>query len=409
MREVRLALLEADVNFKVTKDFVARVSERCVGSEVLKSLTPGQMVVKIVHEELTALMGGQNARLAVSSKPPTVILLCGLQGSGKTTFAGKLALSLKKGGKKPLLAACDVQRPAAVEQLITLGKQIDVPVHSGGTDPVAIARAAHKAAQDDLRDTLIIDTAGRLHIDEALMKQVSDISKAVNPTETLLVVDAMTGQDAVNIAQSFSQALNITGIVLTKLDGDARGGAALSMRAVTGKPIKFASVGEKIDQLEAFHPDRMASRILGMGDVLTLIERVSETVDLEKAAKMEQKLKTADFTLEDFLDQIQQLKKMGGMGEIASMLPGMKGKLDNAQIDEDKTKRMEAIIQSMTPGERKRPEIINASRRKRIARGSGAQINDINRLIGEFTSMKKMLKQMTGNKMMRKRGFKMPF
>ncbi len=409
MREVRLALLEADVNFKVARDFVARISERCVGSDVLKSLTPGQQVIKIVNEELTALMGGQNAKLQVASKPPTVILLCGLQGAGKTTFAGKLALHLKKGGKHPMLAACDIQRPAAVEQLKVLGKQVDVPVYSGGTDPVLIASAALKAAQDEMCDTLIVDTAGRLHIDEALMQQIKDIAHAVVPTEILLVADAMTGQDAVNIAQAFSEALALTGIVLTKLDGDARGGAALSMRAVTGKPIKFVGVGEKLDQIEAFHPERMASRILGMGDILSLIEKAQETFDADKAAKMEQKLRHADFTLEDFLDQLHQIKQMGGMGEVAAMLPGMKNKLGNAELDEQKTKRMEAIIYSMTPSERRRPEIINASRRKRIAKGSGSQVSDINRLINEFTSMKKLLKQVTGNRTMRKRGFKMPF
>ncbi len=409
MRQVRLALLEADVNYKVTKEFTARISERCVGAEVLKSLTPGQQVIKIVHEELTALMGGQNVKLLTSSKLPTVIMLCGLQGAGKTTFAGKLALYLKKNGKNPMLAACDIQRPAAIEQLKTLGKQVDVPVYSGGSDPVSIAKAARKAAQDDMRDTLILDTAGRLHIDETLMIQIKDIAKAVAPTETLLVVDSMTGQDAVNIAQAFGEALSVSGIVLTKLDGDARGGAALSMRAVTGKPIKFASVGEKLDQMEVFHPERMASRILGMGDLLTLIERAQETMDMDKAAQMEQKLKRADFTLEEFLDQLQQLKQMGGMDEVAAMLPGMQNKIGDAQLDENKTMKMEAIIHSMTLKERKRPEIINASRRRRIAKGSGAQVSDINRLINEFNSMKKLLRQMTGNKTMRKRGFKMPF
>ncbi len=409
MREVRMALLEADVNFKVAKDFIARVSERCVGTDVLKSLTPGQQVIKIVHEELTALMGGQNVKLQVASKPPTVILLCGLQGAGKTTFAGKLALHLKKSGKRPMLAACDIQRPAAVEQLKVLGKQVDVPVYSGGTDPVVIAKSALKTAQDEMCDTLIVDTAGRLHIDEALMQQIKDIARAVAPTEVLLVADAMTGQDAVNIAQAFSDALPLTGIVLTKLDGDARGGAALSMRAVTGKPIKFAGVGEKLDQIEPFHPERMASRILGMGDILSLIEKAQETFDEEKAAKMEQKLRHADFTLEDFLDQLQQIKKMGGIGEVSSMLPGMQKKIGDSELDEQRTKKMEAIIYSMTPAERKRPEIINASRRRRIAAGSGTQVSDINRLINEFMSMKKLLKQMTGNRMMRKRGFRMPF
>lgn len=410
MRQVRLALLEADVNYKVAKEFVNAVSARCVGAEVLKSLTPGQQVIKIVHEELGKLMGGQNAKLQVASRPPTVIVLCGLQGAGKTTFAGKLAGYLKKNGKHPMLAACDTVRPAAVEQLKVVAKQVDVPVHSGGTDPVQIAKEALAACSDAMLDTLIIDTAGRLHIDEALMGQIAEICAATTPTEVLLVVDAMTGQDAVNIAKSFDEAVPVTGIVLTKLDGDARGGAALSMRAVTGKPIKFASVGEKLDQIEPFHPDRMASRILGMGDMMTLIERAQETFDAKKSAEMEKKLRRADFTLEDFLDQMQQVKKMGGISEVAGMLPGMGvKKLPQGEMDESRVRRMEAVILSMTPQERRRPEIINAGRRKRIARGSGTQVSDVNRLINEFNSMKKMIKQLTGNKTMRKRGFKMPF
>ncbi len=410
MRQVRLALLEADVNYKVAKEFVNAVSARCVGAEVLKSLTPGQQVIKIVHEELGKLMGGQNAKLQVASRPPTVIVLCGLQGAGKTTFAGKLAGYLKKNGKHPMLAACDTVRPAAVDQLKVVAKQVDVPVHSGGTDPVQIAKEALAACSDAMLDTLIIDTAGRLHIDEALMGQIAEICAATTPTEVLLVVDAMTGQDAVNIAKSFDEAVPVTGIVLTKLDGDARGGAALSMRAVTGKPIKFASVGEKLDQIEPFHPDRMASRILGMGDMMTLIERAQETFDAKKSAEMEKKLRRADFTLEDFLDQMQQVKKMGGISEVAGMLPGMGvKKLPQGEMDESRVRRMEAVILSMTPQERRRPEIINAGRRKRIARGSGTQVSDVNRLINEFNSMKKMIKQLTGNKTMRKRGFKMPF
>ena len=410
MRQVRLALLEADVNYKVAKEFVNAVSARCVGAEVLKSLTPGQQVIKIVHEELGKLMGGQNAKLQVASRPPTVIVLCGLQGAGKTTFAGKLAGYLKKNGKHPMLAACDTVRPAAVDQLKVVAKQVDVPVHSGGTDPVQIAKEALAACSDAMLDTLIIDTAGRLHIDEALMGQIAEICAATTPTEVLLVVDAMTGQDAVNIAKSFDEAVPVTGIVLTKLDGDARGGAALSMRAVTGKPIKIASVGEKLDQIEPFHPDRMASRILGMGDMMTLIERAQETFDAKKSAEMEKKLRRADFTLEDFLDQMQQVKKMGGISEVAGMLPGMGvKKLPQGEMDESRVRRMEAVILSMTPQERRRPEIINAGRRKRIARGSGTQVSDVNRLINEFNSMKKMIKQLTGNKTMRKRGFKMPF
>ena len=411
MREVRVALLEADVNFKVAKEFVAAVSERAVGQEVLKSLTPGQQVVKIVQDELTKLMGGQNAKLQVASKPPTVIVLCGLQGAGKTTFAGKLALYLKKMGKKPMLAACDTVRPAAVEQLKVLAKQVDVPVYTGGNDPVKIAKEAVKVAKDQMCDTLIVDTAGRLHIDQELMEQIQRVCKAVDPTEILLVVDAMTGQDAVNIAKSFNETVPVTGIVLTKLDGDARGGAALSMRAVTGKPIKFAGIGEKLENIEVFHPERMASRILGMGDMLTLIEKAQANYDAEKAAAMEQKLRRAEFTMEDFLDQMRQVQNMGGAEEIAAMLPGMGmgRKMGNVQVDPKRLTRMEAIILSMTPEERRRPEIINASRRKRIARGSGTQVSDVNRMINEFEGVRKMIKQFTGNKTMRKRGFRMPF
>ncbi len=407
MRQVRLALLEADVNYKVTKEFVAKVSEKAMGAEVMKSLTPGQQVIKIVQQELTELMGGQHAKLKVASKLPTVIVLCGLQGAGKTTFAAKLGAYLKKQGKNPMLAACDTVRPAAVDQLKTLGEQTGIPVHSGGTDPVKIVKQAKKAAEDGMYDTLIVDTAGRLHIDEEMMQQIQGVCSAVTPTEVLLVVDAMTGQDAVNIAKSFDETVPLTGIVLTKLDGDARGGAALSMRAITGKPIKFAGTGEKIENIEPFHPERMASRILGMGDVLTLIEKAQETFDLEEAAKMEQKLRRAEFTLQDFLDQMQQVQKMGSPDELAAMLPGVSAR-DMGDPEEAKKhlKRTEAIIYSMTPQERRRPEILNASRRKRIAAGSGVKVSDVNRMLNEFESIRKLIKQFTGNKRMKKRGFK---
>ncbi len=407
MRQVRLALLEADVNYKVTKEFVAKVSEKAMGAEVMKSLTPGQQVIKIVQQELTELMGGQHAKLKVASKLPTVIVLCGLQGAGKTTFAAKLGAYLKKQGKNPMLAACDTVRLAAVDQLKTLGEQTGIPVHSGGTDPVKIVKQAKKAAEDGMYDTLIVDTAGRLHIDEEMMQQIQGVCSAVTPTEVLLVVDAMTGQDAVNIAKSFDETVPLTGIVLTKLDGDARGGAALSRRAITGKPIKFAGTGEKIENIEPFHPERMASRILGMGDVLTLIEKAQETFDLEEAAKMEQKLRRAEFTLQDFLDQMQQVQKMGSPDELAAMLPGVSAR-DMGDPEEAKKhlKRTEAIIYSMTPQERRRPEILNASRRKRIAAGSGVKVSDVNRMLNEFESIRKLIKQFTGNKRMKKRGFK---
>ena len=407
MRQVRLALLEADVNYKVTKEFVAKVSEKAMGAEVMKSLTPGQQVIKIVQQELTELMGGQHAKLKVAGKLPTVIVLCGLQGAGKTTFAAKLGAYLKKQGKNPMLAACDTVRPAAVDQLKTLGEQTGIPVHSGGTDPVKIVKQAKKAAEDGMYDTLIVDTAGRLHIDEEMMQQIQGVCSAVTPTEVLLVVDAMTGQDAVNIAKSFDETVPLTGIVLTKLDGDARGGAALSMRAITGKPIKFAGTGEKIENIEPFHPERMASRILGMGDVLTLIEKAQETFDLEEAAKMEQKLRRAEFTLQDFLDQMQQVQKMGSPDEWAAMLPGVSARdMGDPEEANKHLKRTEAIIYSMTPQERRRPEILNASRRKRIAAGSGVKVSDVNRMLNEFESIRKLIKQFTGNKRMKKRGFK---
>ncbi|MBE5780442.1 MAG: signal recognition particle protein [Clostridiales bacterium] len=414
MREVRLALLEADVNFKVARQFVNKVSEKAVGEDVLKSLSPGQQVIKIVHEELTEMMGGANAKLAVSSKPPTVIVLCGLQGAGKTTFAAKLALYLKKRSKKPLLAACDIYRPAAIDQLKTVGKAAGVQVFSlEGAKPVQIAQAAVKHAKDELLDTVIIDTAGRTHVDGDMMEEIQNVCAALNPTETLLVVDAMTGQEAVNIASSFDGSVDLTGIVLTKLDGDTRGGAALSMRAVTGKPIKFSSIGEKLEDLEIFHPDRMASRILGMGDVLTLIEKAQESFDMEQAKKLEEKLRKNEFTLVDFMDQMAQVRNMGGTEQLMGMIPGMKNMKipQDAELDKKKMARMEAIVQSMTMQERLRPEIINASRKKRIAKGCGQQVSDVNRLLNQYESIRKMMRMMRGKggKMGRRGGFKLPF
>ncbi len=410
MREVKLALLEADVNFKVVKQFISNVTERAVGQEVAKSLTPGQQIIKIVNEELTKLMGGQNAKLKIASMPPTVIVLCGLQGVGNTTMAAKLGLMLKKRGKTPLLAACDVYRPAASEQLNILAKQAGLKFYAGnGKDPVAIAKEAIEQAKKTLCDTVIIDTAGRLHIDDEMINEIKQICAKTEPDEILLVADAMTGQDAVNIASSFNEAVEITGIILTKLDGDTRGGAALSMREVTGKPIKFAGVGEKLENIEEFHPDRMASRILGMGDVLSLIEKAQESYDEEATKKLEKKLRAGgrDFTLEDFLDQFDQIKKMGGISDIAGMLPGINtSKLSGAKVDENNLKRMQAIILSMTKDERNRPEIINASRRRRIAKGSGTSVNEVNRLINQFDSMKKIMKQFAGGK---KRGINFPF
>ena len=396
MRQVRLALLEADVNYKVTKEFVAKVSEKAMGAEVMKSLTPGQQVIKIVQQELTELMGGQHAKLKVASKLPTVIVLCGLQGAGKTTFAAKLGAYLKKQGKNPMLAACDTVRLAAVDQLKTLGEQTGIPVHSGGTDPVKIVKQAKKAAEDGMYDTLIVDTAGRLHIDEEMMQQIQGVCSAVTPTEVLLVVDAMTGQDAVNIAKSFDETVPLTGIVLTKLDGDARGGAALSMRAITGKPIKFAGTGEKIENIEPFHPERMASRILGMGDVLTLIEKAEQQFDMQKAQELAEKLKKNRFTLQDYYDQLVQVKGMGSMDELLGMMPGLNAKaLEGATINEKALSRTEAIILSMTPQERENPAILNSSRKKRIAAGCGLQVVDVNRLLKEFGMMQQMTKQMT--------------
>jgi signal recognition particle subunit SRP54 len=415
MREVRLALLEADVNFKVVKDFVKKVSERAVGQEVLKSLTPGQQVVKVVNDELTALMGGEQSKIAVSNRPPTVIMMVGLQGAGKTTTTGKLANHLrKKQNRKPLLAAADIYRPAAIKQLETLGKQLDFPVFQMGdqVSPVKIAESAIAKAKEDHLDYVIIDTAGRLHIDETLMDELKQVKEAAAPDEIFLVVDAMTGQDAVNVAESFNDALGITGVILTKLDGDTRGGAALSIKAVTGLPIKFAGLGEKMDALEPFHPDRMASRILGMGDMLTLIEKAQSSVDEEKARDLHKKMRDMSFTFDDFLDQMGQVRNLGPLDEILGMIPGankMKG-LKNVQIDEKQISHVEAIIRSMTLHEREQPEIINASRKRRIAKGSGRPVQEINRLIKQFEDMKKMMKQMSGMmKGKKKGGLKFPF
>ncbi|NLN64108.1 MAG: signal recognition particle protein [Clostridiaceae bacterium] len=416
MREVRMALLEADVNFKVAKEFIANVSERAVGQDVMESLTPGQQVVKIVHEELIKLMGGDVEKLTFSSLPPTVYMMVGLQGAGKTTASAKLANHLRKQGKKPLMVACDVYRPAAVKQLQVLGKQLDVPVFEMGTEttPVEIAKKAIAHATSKLYDVVIIDTAGRLHIDETLMQELLDIKNNVKPQEILLVVDAMTGQDAVNVAASFNEKLIIDGIILTKLDGDTRGGAALSTKAVTGKPVKFVGIGEKLSDIEPFYPDRMASRILGMGDVLSLIEKAQAAFDEKKAIELEKKLRTQQFTLDDFLDQLQQLKKMGPMNQFLGMMPGISpGALKDIQIDEKQTVYIEAIIQSMTKQERSNPSIINASRRQRIAKGSGTSIQQVNQLLKQFESVKKMMKMFSNPKALKgmkgKGGFKMPF
>jgi signal recognition particle subunit SRP54 len=416
MREVRLALLEADVNFKVVKDFVKKVSDRAVGQEVLKSLTPGQQIVKVVQEELTELMGGENSKIAASHRPPTVIMMVGLQGAGKTTTTGKLAnLIRKKYNRSPLLVAADIYRPAAIKQLETLGKQLNMPVFSLGdqVSPVEIAKQAIIKAKEDHNDYVLIDTAGRLHVDEHLMDELKNIKELTKPDEIFLVVDAMTGQDAVNVAQSFNEQLGLTGVVLTKLDGDTRGGAALSIRAVTNTPIKFVGLGEKMDAIEPFHPERMASRILGMGDVLTLIEKAQASVDEEKAKDLEQKMRTASFTLDDFLDQLGQVRKLGPLDEILKMMPGankIKG-LNNVQVDEKQIAHVEAIIQSMTKAEKIQPEIINGNRKKRIAKGSGRSVTEINRLLKQFEDMKKMMKQMTSmqQKGKKKGGFKLPF
>lgn len=415
MREIKLALLEADVNFKVVRDFIGRISDRAVGQDVLESLTPGQQVIKIVHEELIELMGKVPSKVTFSNKPPTIYMMVGLQGSGKTTTSGKLASLLRKQGKSPLLAACDVYRPAAVKQLQVVGNQLGIPVFAveGNTDPVYIAKQAIEHARQKLYDLVIIDTAGRLHINEELMEELDNIKSAVHPQEILLVIDAMTGQDAVNVAESFNQKLGVDGLVITKLDGDTRGGAALSVKAVTGKPIKFAATGEKLSDIEPFYPERMASRILGMGDVLSLIEKAQEAFDEKKALEMERKLRTQQFTLDDFLDQMQQVKKMGPLNQVLGMIPGMNTKaMQNIEVDEKKMGHVEAIIKSMTAKERNDPSIINGSRRKRIATGSGTTIQEVNSLLKQFDEMKKMMKMMAdagrkGGKGLGK--FKMPF
>ncbi|MDQ0876470.1 signal recognition particle subunit SRP54 [Paenibacillus sp. V4I3] len=421
LREVRLALLEADVNFKVVKDFIAKVKEQSIGQEVLKSFTPGMIVIDIVNKELTALMGGTQSKLARSNRPPTIIMMAGLQGAGKTTTSGKLAKMLLKQNHRPLLVACDIYRPAAIKQLQVLGEQLNVPVFSLGdqVNPVDIAKAGLQHAKDNGNDYVIIDTAGRLHIDENLMDELKNVRTAVEPDEILLVVDAMTGQDAVNVAESFHQQLELTGVVLTKLDGDTRGGAALSVKAVTGCPIKFVASGEKMDALEPFFPDRMASRILGMGDMLTLIEKAQAGIDMDKAKEMERKMRNAEFTFEDFLDQMEQVKKMGPLDQILEMLPGankIKGMKD-MKVDDKQMARVEAIVKSMTTEEKRKPELLNANRRKRIAQGSGNSVQEVNRFIKQFDDMRKMMKQFSGMmgpkgaKGMKKlgKGFKFPF
>ena len=401
MREIRVALLEAVVNYKVAKDFIAKVSELAVGEEILKSLTPTQQVIKIVRDNLIELMGGENQKLNVSPKPPTIIMMCGLQGSGKTTMAGKLALKLKKEGKKPLLVACDIYRPAAIDQLKVLGKSIQVDVFERGTqNPVKTCKQAIEYAEKFALDTVIIDTAGRLQIDEKLMEELKEIKKAINPTEILLVIDAMIGQEAVSVSTTFNDALDVTGVVLTKIDGDTRGGAALSIRSVIGKPIKFVGVGEKLTDLEPFYPDRMASRILGMGDVLTLIDKAQEAVDEKTAKEMERKFRENSFDLNDYIEQVNSLKKMGGLKSVLSMMPGIGGKLKQLedQIDDKMLEKNKAIIQSMTAKERLDPSIINGSRRARIAKGAGVQVSDVNQLIKQFNQSKEMMKMMKNPK-----------
>ena len=411
MRDVRMALLEADVNYLVVKDFVKKVTERAVGADILESLTQGQQVIKIVNEELTELMGGQNAKLTYSPQVPTIYMLCGLQGAGKTTMAGKLGNMIKKNGKKPLLVACDVYRPAAIKQLQVVGGQVGVEVFERGQgDPVKIAKEAVEYARYYGRDPVIIDTAGRLHIDENLMQELRDVRDTVHPQEILLVVDAMTGQDAVTVAKTFNDNLGVDGVILTKLDGDTRGGAAISVRAVTGKPIKFAGIGEKLTDIEPFHPDRMASRILGMGDVLSLIEKAQDTFDEKEASKLVTKVRTNSFTLEDYLDQIRQLGKMGSITDVLKMIPGVGSKLKDVEIDESKVtraqKKNEAIILSMTRMERRNPDILNASRKRRIAAGSGSTVQDVNLLLKQFEQARDMMKSMMGGG---KRRMRIPF
>ncbi len=403
MREIKLALLEADVNFRVVKDFINVVSEKALGQEIMESLTPAQHLVKIVNEELTQMIGGEVSRLEFSNKPPSVFMMCGLQGAGKTTATGKLALELRKQGRRPLMVACDIYRPAAIKQLQVLGSQIQIPVFEMGTDtnPVRIAKEALEYAIKHGNDPVILDTAGRLHIDEELMDELSNIKSEVSPSEILLVVDAMTGQDAVNVAKSFNEQLDITGVVLSKLDGDTRGGAALSVKQVTGKPIKYASVGEKLSDLEPFHPDRMASRILGMGDVLTLIDKAQEAIDEKSAAELEAKIRKQQFDLDDFLEQFKQIKKLGSFSQILGMLPGVDKKMLEQVDTEENEKRMkhiEAIIQSMTMEERRNPKVIGASRKIRIAQGSGTRVQDVNQLLKQFADMQKMMKQFSGAK-----------
>ena len=407
MREIRIALLEADVNFQVVRDFINRVSEKASGEDILKGLNSTQQVIKIVNDELIALMGSTHSKLAVADRPPTIIMMCGLQGAGKTTMCGKLAGMLKKQNKKVLLAACDVYRPAAIKQLQVVGGKVNVPVfEEGQINPVKIAKDALDEAKRQGTDVLIIDTAGRLHIDEQLMEELQKIKAEVRPNEILLVVDSMTGQDAVNVAETFNQKLDITGVIITKLDGDTRGGAALSIKAVTGKPIKFVGSGEKMEDIEPFYPDRMASRILGMGDVLTLIEKAQEAFSEEEALKLQKKMKTNSFTLQDYLNQLESVKKMGGIGKLMSMVPGLGGKVNEDDIDESKIIKTKAIILSMTPEERNNPDIIKASRRKRIAAGSGTSIQDVNQLLKQFDMSKEMMRRVSKNGM---RGIKFPF
>ena len=410
MREIRIALLEADVNFAVVKDFVAKVSEKAVGESVLKGLNPTQQVIKIVNEELIAMMGGTSSKIEISPKPPTIILMCGLQGSGKTTMCGKLAVMLRKQGKNPMLVACDIYRPAAIKQLQVVGKDAGVPVFEmGQVDPQKIVKGALEQAEKNNNDIVIVDTAGRLHIDEKLMDEISGLKKTLNPSEILLVVDAMTGQDAVNVAQKFNEVMDVTGVVLTKLDCDTRGGAALSIRAVTGKPIKFCGIGEKLSDIEVFHPERMASRILGMGDVLTLIEKAQNAYTEEEAKEMQRKLREREFTLDDFLSQFEKVKSMGSMQQILQMIPGLSGKLKGADLDIDESKiaHMKAIIQSMTPRERRDPDSIKSSQKKRIAAGSGTSIQDVNGVLKQFAQTRDMMNKMQS---MGKRGFgRFPF
>lgn len=407
MREIRIALLEADVNFQVVRDFINKVSEKASGEDILKGLNSTQQVIKIVNDELIALMGSTHSKLAVADRPPTIIMMCGLQGAGKTTMCGKLAGMLKKQNKKVMLAACDVYRPAAIKQLQVVGGKVNVPVfEEGQINPVKIAKDALDEAKRQGADVLIIDTAGRLHIDEQLMEELQKIKAEVRPNEILLVVDSMTGQDAVNVAETFNQKLDITGVIITKLDGDTRGGAALSIKAVTGKPIKFVGSGEKMEDIEPFYPDRMASRILGMGDVLTLIEKAQEAFSEEEALKLQKKMKTNSFTLQDYLNQLESVKKMGGIGKLMSMVPGLGGKVNEDDIDESKIIKTKAIILSMTPEERNNPDIIKASRRKRIAAGSGTSIQDVNQLLKQFDMSKEMMRRVSKNGM---RGMKFPF